>query len=544
MRLTVVLALVCLTSCPQPPVTECEGPTDYAGFASALFQDYCLGCHSGTFVDEVSRGNAPIGTNYDTEGDILRNAEQIRTRVVLDGEMPPTGALADCERERLGAYLDALVAGACLPGCSGRVCGDDGCGGSCGSCTGSLPCDAKTGQCICEPDCVGRACGDDGCGGSCGTCTTTLTCDTGGACVCIPDCSTRVCGDDGCGGSCGTCGANGVCSLVGACTCLPDCTSASKSCGDDGCGGSCGLCPFGETCNAAGTGCACVGDCTGRLCGPDGCGGSCGTCPAVLECNTRAGTCGASCTPDCAGRVCGDDGCAGSCGPCGVGEVCDSSGSCLCEVDCLGKSCGDDGCGGSCGSCADGLLCSATSCACTPDCTGRICGDDGCGGSCGSCPDGQGCATDGTQCGCLPECSGLACGEDGCGGQCGSCESGQSCAVDTCEWNASSFSGDVYPIFQVEGCGTVACHGGARPAGNLDLSSSAAAYSALVSVPASQCVGEIRVVPGDPLRSYLLAKLTGIGMCVGTQMPKADVSLSSVELDAVRAWIGRGAAND
>ena len=30
---------------------------------------------------------------------------------------------------------------------------------------------------VCVPDCVARACGDDGCGGSCGTCAPTETCD-------------------------------------------------------------------------------------------------------------------------------------------------------------------------------------------------------------------------------------------------------------------------------------------------------------------------------------------------------------------------------
>ena len=36
------------------------------------------------------------------------------------------------------------------------------------------------GQCVgCTGDCSGRGCGDDGCGGSCGTCTTGLSCEDG-----------------------------------------------------------------------------------------------------------------------------------------------------------------------------------------------------------------------------------------------------------------------------------------------------------------------------------------------------------------------------
>ena len=35
----------------------------------------------------------------------------------------------------------------CVPICTGRVCGDDGCGGSCGTCGGSEVCNETTGQC-------------------------------------------------------------------------------------------------------------------------------------------------------------------------------------------------------------------------------------------------------------------------------------------------------------------------------------------------------------------------------------------------------------
>ena len=90
----------------------------------------------------------------------------------------------------------------CAPSCVGIECGDDGCGGSCGTCTTGA---CVGGTCSCTPSCSGRTCGDDGCGGSCGTCPTG-TC-VGGTCSCTPSCSGRTCGDDGCGGSCGTCGS-------------------------------------------------------------------------------------------------------------------------------------------------------------------------------------------------------------------------------------------------------------------------------------------------------------------------------------------------
>jgi hypothetical protein len=73
---------------------------------------------------------------------------------------------------------------ACTADCAGRVCGGDGCGGSCGTCSDGQTCD--DGVChradgSCAPSCTGRACGSDGCGGSCGTCSHGQSC-TDGAC--------------------------------------------------------------------------------------------------------------------------------------------------------------------------------------------------------------------------------------------------------------------------------------------------------------------------------------------------------------------------
>ncbi len=90
----------------------------------------------------------------------------------------------------------------CLADCAGKNCGGDGCGGTCGSCSGEQtctngvctgdgacnpPCQAgqtcNNGVCEgCTPDCTGANCGDDGCGGSCGSCSAGQTC-TGKICA-------------------------------------------------------------------------------------------------------------------------------------------------------------------------------------------------------------------------------------------------------------------------------------------------------------------------------------------------------------------------
>jgi hypothetical protein len=104
----------------------------------------------------------------------------------------------------------ALTVG-CVPACGGRVCGDDGCGGSCGACGDDERC--ADGVCVsdCTPACGGRECGDDGCGGLCGTCGPDEACAAGVCVGCTPDCDGRECGDDGCDGTCGPCAAGESC---------------------------------------------------------------------------------------------------------------------------------------------------------------------------------------------------------------------------------------------------------------------------------------------------------------------------------------------
>lgn len=61
-----------------------------------------------------------------------------------------------------------------------------------------------------------------------------------------------------------------------------------------------------------------------------------------------------NCLVLCDGAQCGDDFCSGTCGECGAGEKCSTDKKCFpdpCVKDCTGKTCGDDGCGGTCGEC-------------------------------------------------------------------------------------------------------------------------------------------------------------------------------------------------
>jgi hypothetical protein len=75
----------------------------------------------------------------------------------------------------------------CIPACTARNCGDDSCGGTCGSCQQGYVCSAD-GTCKpgCAPQCGGKTCGPDGCGGSCGSCDRGYKCGGAGTCEIDP----------------------------------------------------------------------------------------------------------------------------------------------------------------------------------------------------------------------------------------------------------------------------------------------------------------------------------------------------------------------
>lgn len=57
------------------------------------------------------------------------------------------------------------ISGTCTPSCSGKVCGDNGCGGSCGTCTSGQVC--SNGQCISECPSGQTKCSDGVCKETC-----------------------------------------------------------------------------------------------------------------------------------------------------------------------------------------------------------------------------------------------------------------------------------------------------------------------------------------------------------------------------------------
>jgi len=82
-----------------------------------------------------------------------------------------------------------------------------------------------------------------------------------------------------------------------------------------------------------------------------------------------------------------------------------------------------------------------------------------------------------------------------------------------------------------------------RPAETLSLESGKA-FAELVNVASGQCGGRTLVKPGAPASSYIMDKLTGTNLCMGSQMPKAGQSLPSTQIDTIRNWICQGASNN
>ena len=173
-----------------------------------------------------------------------------------------------CGDARVEQIVGAPVAG-CISDCSGKVCGSNGCGGSCGTCTGTNVCDGA-GQCVTPAQCVdtcpslGFQCGTQmvcGISTNCGSCT-------GGSCnstgQCVPNCgnglidsgSGEACDDgdttsgDGCSSTCAVefayvcVGAPSVCTFnVNSCPSF--CVSQGYNATTSGCTNSVGNCQSG-----------------------------------------------------------------------------------------------------------------------------------------------------------------------------------------------------------------------------------------------------------------------------------------------------------
>jgi hypothetical protein len=128
----------------------------------------------------------------------------------------------------------------------------------------------------CTPKCSGKACGDDGCGGSCGTCGSGQTCSPGGVCTTGGNCSHPICSTGGAlTSSCDTCAAK-VCAADSFCCsnswdsiCVGEVQSVCKqSCTGGGGGGGGSTCAH-SICNSGVKLTGSCDSCAAQICAED-----------------------------------------------------------------------------------------------------------------------------------------------------------------------------------------------------------------------------------------------------------------------------------
>lgn len=96
--------------------------------------------------------------------------------------------------------------------------------------------------------------------------------------------------------------------------------------------------------------------------------------------------------------------------------------------------------------------------------------------------------------------------------------------------------GDVPADILAAKCGGSGCHGTKNPQNGLDLESPDVA-SRVVGVASKLCPG-ILAKPSDPASSIIYTKLLDTNAC-NARMPLARPPLSQIEIDCVKAWIGK-----
>ncbi|MGB0589274.1 MAG: cupredoxin domain-containing protein [Myxococcota bacterium] len=400
-------------------------------------------------------------TSFTACGDADTTADSTATDAV--GSDDSTGSADD---DASGSVTDPTEnEGDCTANCTGKTCGDDGCGGSCGTCGSGDACNA-TGVCVATADCtdtcesVGATCGTM-CGEACGTCSVNSDC-VSGACVCAASCEGKTCGDDGCGGSCGTCAADETCD---GSSCVGAETPPTPVCGDGTCNGteSCLTCT--EDCGPCADEttyyCFELNACLVEGCDPNSANfqtcaqGNMGVCQeaAVTPKDWSDWFAWQQCLATCMGQTptpeqqnqCLEYGCPAEVAECFSGGTYGDK-TCA-EIDtCMNQGCNmlpqdqQSGCIRDC--MATGtedavsqqvaiLFCASNACANETTAAGQQACLQAALQPDGACADPVSICMGGSEV-CTPACDGKDCGDDGCGGSCGECADGVDCLEGLC----------------------------------------------------------------------------------------------------------------
>ncbi|MBI4954714.1 MAG: Vps62-related protein [Myxococcales bacterium] len=263
-------------------------------------------CGWTRLTGDAREGCVPVANSY---------ARQLDTFEMAYGPVGSTGVCGSCSDA-----LDCADGGACIPVEGQPVCTRDCSAAPCPTGTscvhlgnGDLQCVPEVG-CACVLACAGKACGDDGCGGTCGSCAPGEACTPAGQCA--P--AGAVCTACPLGNECAPGLACGASAAGAARYCLAPCTA--------------GACEAGFECRSEPEGALCapalVSGCQGGdVWSFDGCGS-----PLALVTACVAGSCqNGACACSCDAKGCGEgDGCGAPCdGACA--DVA-ADGGCACRL--------------------------------------------------------------------------------------------------------------------------------------------------------------------------------------------------------------------
>jgi hypothetical protein len=244
----------------RPDASACVPKCKGKSCGSDLCGGTCGTCATG----QTCTGNACV-PNYDA-GSTDSGSPDAASADAASSDASSSCSARTCSASGTGAgeccaatpYCGGSSGCRAMRGSANATCMDDA------ACEAGLTCVSGRCRAACMPSCTGKQCGSDGCGGSCGTCAATSTCSAG-ACVarCVPDCTGRECGSDGCGGTCGSCGnrtcSGGTCSGCDpvndtGCTAPNSClvlASESTTCALDGSGTRGSFCSATTACAGA-----------------------------------------------------------------------------------------------------------------------------------------------------------------------------------------------------------------------------------------------------------------------------------------------------
>ena len=245
----------CLT-CPA----DCGACASVAATSSAAVAPYAEVLRDATFAGQSASFEIvpiddarPSGPPWPRKGLVAYlpepgvNASSPHTFVALDGAV--TDFLGRAKSGQVLTVADGVQGNAFSfngtatfhdPGlCNGKKCGDDGAGGSCGTCPSGLTCDAFMGDCYDPNSCVEDSSGN-GTGNNCQQYGVAMECGSSGC--------GRACGSNG-----GACPNGGYCNIRGKCAPKANVDSwdfcKKSECGPTGYFGlSCGTCAAGKAC--------------------------------------------------------------------------------------------------------------------------------------------------------------------------------------------------------------------------------------------------------------------------------------------------------